>query len=253
MPELLKIVVETATAFPTIIFTVLLGLVVIYWIISMVSGGGADGAIEGMTEGLFEGLAEGAVEGLADGALEGMADGALDGAADGLAEGSSGTLARFFGCLGLTAVPVTLFLSMLVFFAWGMSLLLTRLIGTHIGVATTSLVVGSIVAVSSLGIGITLTAWAVRPLKPLFRDDKMVSRHDLIGKVCTLTTLKVDADFGMAEYNDGQAGLLLQVRCSQTNNHVRGSKVRITSFDKQNDILFVSPRAATTNNDNGRT
>ncbi len=250
MPELIKIVVETATAFPTVIFTVLLGLVLLYWVISMLSGGGTEGAIEGMTEGLFEGLTEGAVDSLADGLADGladsMADGALEGigdAADGLADSGGSTLGRFLGCLGITAVPVTLFLSILIVISWGLSILVSRLVGVHIGVATTSLAVGSIVALTAFGLAVALTAWVIRPLKPLFRGDKMVSRSDLIGKVCTLTTMTVDDHFGMAEFNDGQAGLLLQVRCPHNNSFERGSFVRITNFDKENDIFSISPHA----------
>ena len=83
MPELLA----AALAFPTVIYTILLVVVVVYWLfvvlgaldIDMLDIGDADGLLEGGTEGGAEALAEGAVEGLADGAFEGAGE-ALDGA-----------------------------------------------------------------------------------------------------------------------------------------------------------------------------
>lgn len=94
-------------AMPTGIFTVLLGLVILYWVLFLIGGldldvlGGADGAAEGA----LEGAAEGALEGAAGGAVEGAADGALDGVdrVDGAVEGATGLLQT----LKLRSVPAT--------------------------------------------------------------------------------------------------------------------------------------------------
>ncbi len=103
MGEFLSLVI----GFPTLLFTVPLGLSLVYWafvivgaldidLFDSISGGGealegvdglAEGAAEGAAEGLAEGLAEGAAEGLAEGAAEGLAEGAAEGLAEGAAEG----------------------------------------------------------------------------------------------------------------------------------------------------------------------
>ena len=81
------------TMFPTVVFTIPLGVFLLYWLtvifglIDLDSAEGADGALEG-TDGAMEG-ADGAMEG-ADGAMEG-ADGALEGA-DGAMEGADGAM-----------------------------------------------------------------------------------------------------------------------------------------------------------------
>ncbi|MBH23815.1 MAG: hypothetical protein CMH57_04970 [Myxococcales bacterium] len=90
---------QTLLTFPTIFFTVLLILVLFYWMmvifgaIDLDALGGADAAAEGLAEGIAEGaaegIAEGAAEGIAEGAAEGLAEGIAEGAAEGLAEGAA--------------------------------------------------------------------------------------------------------------------------------------------------------------------
>lgn len=118
MPELLA----AALAFPTVIYTILLVVIVVYWSFVVLGAldidmldigdadgmleGGADGAAEGIADGAFEGAGEaldGALDGAADGAAEALdgafegageaLDGAFDGAADGLADGAADGLA----------------------------------------------------------------------------------------------------------------------------------------------------------------
>ncbi len=121
---------QVAFGFPTVIYTVLLGLSLLYWSFVIFGAvdidmfGGADGAAEGgvegsvegvkegvaegikegiaegikegmaegLKEGLFEGVKEGIAEGVKEGLAEGMAEGAAEGAADGSVEGAKGSL-----------------------------------------------------------------------------------------------------------------------------------------------------------------
>ena len=88
-------------AFPTVVFTIPLGLALLYWLfvifgavdIDMFSGGdgaleGAAGKIDAAADGIFEGAA-GKVDAAADGIFEGAA-GKVDAAADGIFEGAAG-------------------------------------------------------------------------------------------------------------------------------------------------------------------
>jgi hypothetical protein len=51
--------IETALDFPTVLFTALLGLVVLYWLVAVVAGIELGEAGEGLIEGALEGGAEG--------------------------------------------------------------------------------------------------------------------------------------------------------------------------------------------------
>src|SRR4051812_46032257 len=76
-------------AFPSVIYTVLLGVVLVYWLFVFIGALHINALGEGMGDGALEGHADGAIDGHLDGALEGSghADGALEGHADGAADG----------------------------------------------------------------------------------------------------------------------------------------------------------------------
>ena len=85
-----------ALAFPTIVFSLLLVLVVLYWgmvLIGAVDLDLLDGAIHGASEGALDAAAHGVLDGAADAALDGAADaaihGVLDGAADAALDGAA--------------------------------------------------------------------------------------------------------------------------------------------------------------------
>ncbi|OIP44305.1 MAG: hypothetical protein AUK47_01090 [Deltaproteobacteria bacterium CG2_30_63_29] len=84
---------ETIILFPTVIFTVLFIIVLLYWLFVVFGAfdidlfGGSDGLVEGGAEAGAEGLAEGAAHGIAEGAAQGIAEGAAQGIAEGAAHG----------------------------------------------------------------------------------------------------------------------------------------------------------------------
>lgn len=90
---LLEQFLHVALSFPTVMFSVLLVLSLLYWLFVIVGAvdidlfGSADGVAEGAAEGSVEGVKEGIVEGLKEGAMEGIKEGVLDGLKEGVAEG----------------------------------------------------------------------------------------------------------------------------------------------------------------------
>lgn len=189
-------------AFPTVVFTILLGVVVLYWLFVLLGAMDID------------------VLDFAD------ADG------DGDADGLGGVIEA----LGLGGVPVMLSLSLLVLGAWGICLLAMQLAG-GIGLVGTGLAAG--VAVAALLVAVPVTSFAVRPLRRLFVTHPAPESRSLVGKICTVTTLKVDERYGQAELEDGGAGLLIQVRYSGPGRLGRGDKAVI--FDYKDEIFLVAP------------
>ncbi len=251
---------HTIISFPTVVLTVPLALVVAYWgavfsgLLDFGEGGGGDldGALEGSLEGALE-VAD--LDFDVDAGLEGALDGdaALD--ADGLFDGPLSVLRAPLGCIGsvlgtfgLVGVPLTMVLSLLLFFGWLLSFGGTRLLAkVGIGVAA----VGGLTLLASLSVlggavflGLALTSVAVRPLKPLFKIHTARSRQEWVGSVCTIRTGSVDKDFGQGEIDDGGAGLLLDVRCLEPNTLRRGSPALIYDHDAKRDVYLVNSRGA---------
>lgn len=194
-----------ALAFPTVIFTILLGVTAAYWIFVML--GALDVDLLGDVEGEVVDL-----------------DG--DGEPDGLA----GVLQA----LGLGGVPLTLVLSLLILASWAFCLVAMQLVGSR---PAGWIAAGA--AVLSVVLAVPLTALAVRPLRRFFVSHPALQNRSLVGKVCTITTLGVDQRYGQAEVDDGGAGLLVQVRYSGPSRLSRGDRALI--FDYKDEVFQVAP------------
>lgn len=203
--------------FPTAVFTVLLGVVGVYWLFVMagaldvdtLGGGSADGALDGLADGALDG-ADGLL-GASKGATEGLV-GSSKGAAEGLAgHADGGGLASVVSALRLRSVPLTVTTSLVVVFAWLASALASHALGPSDGTAAATLLrVGVLVGAPVLAL--LPTSVLARPLAPLFRHAPAVAHKSLVGRVVRVRTGTVTERFGEATLDDGGAGLVLRVR-----------------------------------------
>lgn len=241
----------TVFSFPTVIFAGLLALVLLYWCIvifgaldldfldSVLGLDDLDSALDSAVESL-DGAAEGAVE------LDASAMGDLGDAAEGAeadvdveGDGSSreGAFAGFLNLLGVRGVPLTIVASGVVLWAFVLSYVGTALLGP----LAASVLVGSLLGLAVLGGGFLFGAVTVRPFKRIFVTPAAVRRDMLVGKLCTVTSARVDDEFGRAEIHDGGAGFLAEVRCPQPNDLSRGSKALVFRYDASEGIFFIGP------------
>jgi len=221
---------DQAFTLPTAIFSVLLIPVALYWLVTLF------GFLDlGILDGLFD-LFEGAADGAVDGALEGAAEGLGEGAAElGEGEGRGGCLGIFGG------VPITITGTLFVVLGWiftfgGMDLVT----GSAAAAAVST---GAVVAVGvgSTVLSLALTALAVRPLRKLFHAPPVTTRNDLVGRICTITTLRVDDSFGQAEVDDGGSAILIQARSRRDNELTRGSQALVYEYDPEGEVFYVAP------------
>ncbi len=231
---------QAAFAFPTVVLTALMGLVLAYWLVFMM--GMADLDILGSGDAIG-----GAGEEAAEAAVEAVAgDG---GGVDGLDGGEGGWLERLRNA-GLTQVPITLTLSILIFFSWTLSLLGVRLL-QRFGIAAESAdgpgpVWASVILVAALFGGALATLASLNPLRPLFVRHDAPSRASFVGTECTIFSQRVDASFGLAEIEDGGAGLRVDVRCLEATLK-RGDKARVVRCDEDVEVFFVRALEAASN------
>jgi hypothetical protein len=242
---------EAILAFPTVLFTIPLGVVVGYWLTVMVGAVGIDlldgdlgdfalGAKAGAAEAL-EGGVKGAMEGGAKAALEGGAKAALEGGGDVHASGDGADHGgSFLEVLGFGGVPVTVSVSFVVFLSWLLSLAFARPAKEALGALPGALVSGGLAALC-LAVGLVLAGLAVRPLRPMFAVHQAPRRAELMGRVCVIASGRVDGRFGHATFEDGGAGLLLNVVCDKDNQLKRGEKALILGYDAARDAYEVEP------------
>lgn len=224
---------DIALSFPTVVFTLALGAVLAYWI--LVALGLLD--MDWLDVDLdFDGM---------DG-LDGVDGAAGDADADIDAEGSSGGfLAVLLRTFGLTGVPLTVSLSLVVLAAWVATYLVSRTLAATPG-ADLALGLGLGVLAAAVFVGLLFAAVGVRPLKPVFATHHAATVRSFVGQPCTVTTLTVSDRFGQAEVDDGGAGLLVQVRSRRDEDQaqlVKGARALIFDYDSEEEVFLVTPMA----------
>lgn len=212
---------DQIVAFPTVIYTTALGLVLLYWGFVIL------------------GILDVDVLDAAEGAAEGLAEGAAEAAAEGAAEAGLG-LAGLVHALKLRNAPVTVVLSLTVLSSWVLSFLAMVHVAPHLPFLPSALV-GVLVLVASLFAAVPVTSLLVWPLGPLFRTHQGDRLRDFVGEVCEVTTGKVTESFGQATVSDGGAGLLIQVRCSRANELKKGAEALIVNYDPQKQAFLIEP------------
>ncbi|RYZ03410.1 MAG: DUF1449 family protein [Myxococcales bacterium] len=230
-----------ALSFPSVVYTVLLGVVLVYWAFVMVGvihiGEGSEGALEGHVDGATKGMLEGAVDHLGQGHA-GDADLDLDLDLDG--DDSGGALAAIMSALHLRSVPATVVISFIITFSWLVSVvtmqLLTRAAPAWVGVALSlGVLVGSFV------LSLPLTSLAARPLAKVFAPKHAPAKSDFVGRTCIVRTGTVTAKFGEATLHDGGAGLVLRVRVEDGKQLGRGDQALIVDYDAERETYLVEP------------
>jgi hypothetical protein len=196
---------EILLSFPTLVWTMAMTLVVVYWLLVIL------------------------------GTLD------LDALEYEAGFGDGGALGQLLPALGLGGVPVSVALSLLVVWAWLFSALGGLLLAGW-GLDGAALMLARLLLlVLSLGLALFCSALMTRPLQTLFAAQEGRRRSSLIGGICTVTTLRVDESFGQAEYSDGGAGLLIQVRAGPGNGLGRGDLALIVHRDEEAQAFRVRP------------
>lgn len=197
---------QTALTFPTLIYSVLLAVCAVYWLL--------------------------AATGLADGD---MVD-ALAGDGD---PGDAGGAAAMISKLGLGGVPVMIVATTLVFTAW-IGTYFVQLLALR-GVPEGARTLAGVAAMAGVLVpAVAVTSLALRPLaRTIARLNP--GERSLAGQTAVLTTPELTAEYGLASVDDGGAGLILQVRHEEPNPLQRGDRIVLIEYvERQNAWRVVS-------------
>lgn len=153
----------------------------------------------------------------------------LDGAL-GVDDVNDNWLENVLSALGIAGIPVTVFAGMCSLFAWTASYLGDRFLPDSTAIDTG-------IGIGSAAIGILLGAIAARPFKPLFIEPSAQHRSELVGKVCTIRSLRVNEETGMADVGD----IVAEVRCFRENELTVGSPAIVYEYDSEKNTYHVGP------------
>ncbi|MBC8074011.1 MAG: glycine zipper family protein [Deltaproteobacteria bacterium] len=215
-------------SFPTVVFTVLLGIAAVYWVLVIIGALGLD---------VLDADGGGGHAGHADVGHGDVGHVHGDAAHPGYHDVDSSPLVSLFVTLKLDSLPLTVSLSLVFFWGWLISHLSSHYLlaaDRHWGLELALLLVALLLA-------LLLASLVARPISPLFRSESGARRSALVGKIVTIDTSRVDASFGNATAEDGGAGLIVQVRCESTNRLTRGDRALVVSYDEARETFEVTP------------
>ena len=225
---------QASLQFPTVVFTIALGIALVYWLFVLLGAldidllGGGDVDVSGAAKGIGEVVTGGAKAG-AEAIHAHGGDGAdLD--ADG----------GVWDFLGLGDVPLTISVSFILLIGWVGSLLAMEYAVPHV---TSAGWLPALLLPLVLLLALPLAALLVRPLAPVFAIKEGKSNADYIGHACTVTTGSVDENFGQATIEDGGTVLVIQVRCDRSGKLGRGDRALVIEFDPARQAYVVEPSA----------
>lgn len=190
-------------AFPTLLFTGLVLLAMLYWILVILGALGLD---------------------------------ALDLDAEGSAD--AGFLSAARGWLGLRHVPLTVVLSLVFLFGWLFTHLGTLLLLERWDASVSRAVGGTVLLFASLALALPLTSLLLRPLGSALQPERPIRREDQVGRIVRIDSSRVDEKVGTARDDEGS---VLHVRCEAPNGFERGSKALVVSFDEAREVYVVAP------------
>ncbi len=208
--------IDISLSLPTVVFTVAALTSVGYWLVS---------AALGFADGLGPD---------ADFDLDADLEPGFD-----LDTGSSGFgLSSLIGILGLHLVPVSVSITVLSLVSWLTSVAAVVMLGgAEARVGAPAVVV---VLAAALVVGMVVVGRLARVVAPVFATRRAEQHRDLVGRLCTVQTGRVDAVFGQGMIRSPAGDEhVVQIRCPGTNRLGAGDRALVVDVD--DGVFVVSP------------
>ena len=196
-------VLTAITSWPTMVYTVLLGVVLIYWVLALL----------GMVDFESSGI-----------------DLDIDTHADAHAD-DLGQIASYVVAMGLNGVPFSIVVSLLVLVGWLLTALVSQWVLPWVPTDVLRWAVGAGVLLAAAALSIVVTARLVRPLRGLFVTHTAQTNATLVGQVCRSLTGTVDERQGRAEVAQRGASINIRVWAPSPNPFKRGDHALVTDYD----------------------
>jgi len=209
MREFLSVIL----GFPTFVFSLLLVVVLVYWLLAIV--------------------------GLVD---FGESDIDLDIGQHADTPGDHlGAIASYVVAFGLSGVPFSIVVSLLVVVGWTLSTFASIWLLAWVPTLPLQVAAGLAVLLASAALSLVITARLVRPLRGVFTTRYGLHSADLVGQPCRILTGIVDEKQGRAEVAQRGAGINIRVWAPSPNTLRRGSQALVLEYDAAAHRYLVQP------------
>ncbi len=147
--------------------------------------------------------------------------------------------------LRLDGVPFTVSLSIIAFFGWLISYYSIYFTAPHMPDAgIISFAWKLVIFLFASYLSALITAACIKPLKPFFKEiTKEHSTENFIGRDAIVRTSTLNTKFGEVSVEDGGAGLILKARTDEDHGLSRGDKVVLFEYIESENIYKVLPKS----------
>lgn len=199
----------TSFAFPTIVFTVLLIIISVYWLLTIV--------------GLFD------IDFLD-----------IDMDFDYAGEAApAGGLSGVMIAMGLTGLPVSIIFSFIVLFSWLGTYLSSLYMLPYISLGFLFWLMAIVSIIFSVVVSIPVTIFMTKPMRRFFKVNYATKSNDLLGEICQVITSEVSDTFGEAEMNKEGDYFIFQVRSKKNNQIKKGDDVVLLEYDHDLNVYYI--------------
>jgi hypothetical protein len=191
---------QNISHFPTVFFTFLLAVCLLFWLIAII--------------------------GIIDIDALDLPDISIGAEESGMINGAAGLLMK----AGLNGVPFTIVLSFIALFGWTISYNAVHFLHVADYYAPVRWLANIIIFLVALYSAVFLTAQVIKPLRRFFNKLSVDVQKIVLGQVAIVRTSRVDDKFGEAEFNDGAAGLILKVRAFGSSTFKKNDRVVLLEY-----------------------
>jgi hypothetical protein len=221
---------SVATSFPTAVYTVLLLVVTVHWLLAALGILEVD-TVDGLMPDGFGG--HGIGHDLGHGI--GHAHGAHHHDAD--PGNAGGVLMKF----GLHGVPVMVVFTIIAIVGWAFCYFIDLLLLSDMAPGPLSLAADTATAAGGLLLSIPVARIVLAPVRRMLRRFEPVSQRPMLGRYAEVRSPEITTTHGQAWIDDGGAGLILQVRADVSGQFVRGDRVVLIEYlEQQNAYRVIS-------------
>lgn len=224
----MEVFVRIATSFPTIVYSVLLLVVTVHWLLSALGILELD-ALDGL---LPDDIG-------ADG-LHG-AHGAHGAHGTHGSHGDHGSIGGVLMKFGLHGVPVMVVFTIIAIVGWLFCYFVDLYVLGKIPDGVPGALASTATMIGGLLLSIPVGRMVLAPVRRLLRRYEPVTQRPLLGRYAEVRSPEITQTHGTAWVDDGGAGLILQVRCDVPGRFVRGDRVVLIEYlDEQNAYRVTS-------------
>ncbi|VAW61847.1 hypothetical protein MNBD_GAMMA10-1706 [hydrothermal vent metagenome] len=203
---------DTLSSYPTSIYTVLIGVLLVFWLFAII------GALD--------------IDIIS---FDADVDMDFDVDADIEIPGFVGLLHT----LGLTGIPFTIVLTILIFLAWVFTYYISTYVIPLIPGALLKVLAGTATLVGTFVLAVPITTKIISPLRKLSLNNTAKSSKDFLGAMCTVTSGRVDETMGDGDIKTTGANIIAHIRAESPNDIKKGDIVRPISYDAEKGIYHV--------------